>query len=207
MRATGQLSGNPGKFRAFVLQLEAEAIMTTFETIFNNPSLPQTKSQRPSDRQKQDGSDLRFQGSAAKATFLINGNSYFCGAGARIAAGAAHHLDRRVGFQSEHPDWNLINPTKPCPTYCMHWRPQIRSSKYASSSGRSAPSIRTSRCGCFARRSFPRNARIDLRFDLQRDSARLPPSETRLHRRCRLLHRRHGPDIAPMGHLASSRQR
>ncbi|NEK55417.1 phospholipase, partial [Rhizobium leguminosarum] len=51
--------------------------MTTFETIFNNPSLPQTKSQRPGGRQKQEGSALSPEGSAAKAAFLINGNSYF----------------------------------------------------------------------------------------------------------------------------------
>lgn len=31
--------------------------MTTFETIFNDPSLPQTKSQRPGDRQKIDASN------------------------------------------------------------------------------------------------------------------------------------------------------
>lgn len=141
--------------------------MTTFETIFNNPSLPQTKSQRPGDRQKQDESDLRLQGSAAKATFLINGDSYF--AELARALRQARRTVWIVGWDF-NPDIPM-EPDKSDETLSdlLHElaaaNPQleIRILVWTLGPIYSDKSLRLLR-----KKSFPRNERIDLRFDLQR---------------------------------------
>ncbi|TAV84984.1 phospholipase D-like domain-containing protein [Rhizobium leguminosarum] len=141
--------------------------MTTFETIFNNPSLPQTKSQRPGDRQKQDGCDLRLQGSVAKATFLINGDSYF--AELARALRQARRTVWIVGWDF-NPDIPM-EPDKSDETLSdlLHElaaaNPQIEIRILVWTLG---PIYSDKSLRLLRKKSFPRNERIDLRFDLQR---------------------------------------
>ncbi|MFF0952579.1 phospholipase D-like domain-containing protein [Rhizobium leguminosarum] len=140
--------------------------MTTFETIFNNPSLPQTKSQRPGDRQKQEGSALSLEGSAAKAAFLINGNSYF--AELARALRQARRTIWIVGWDF-NPDIRL-EPDKSDETLAdlLHAlaaanpKLEIRILIWALGPVYSGKSLQPLR-----KKNFPRNAQIDLRFELQ----------------------------------------
>ncbi|MBY5346895.1 phospholipase D-like domain-containing protein [Rhizobium leguminosarum] len=140
--------------------------MTTFETIFNDPSLPQTKSQRPGDRQKQEGSALRVEGSAAKAAFLINGNSYF--AELARALRQARHTVWIVGWDF-NPDIRM-EPEKSDETLAdmLHALTaanpalEIRILIWALGPIYSEKSLQVLR-----KKNFPRNVRIDLRFELQ----------------------------------------
>ncbi|NYT32761.1 phospholipase D-like domain-containing protein [Rhizobium sp. WYCCWR 11128] len=140
--------------------------MTTFETIFNNPSLPQTKSQRPGARQKQEGNALCLEGSAAKAAFLINGNSYF--AELARALRQARRTIWIVGWDF-NPDIRL-EPDKSDETLAdlLHALAaanpelEIRILIWALGPVYSGKSLQMLR-----KKNFPRNARIDLRFELQ----------------------------------------
>ncbi|RXT17958.1 phospholipase [Rhizobium leguminosarum] len=140
--------------------------MTTFETIFNNPSLPQTKSQRPDNRQKQEGSVLRLEGSAAKAAFLINGNSYF----AELAR-ALRQARRTIWIVGWDFNPNIrLEPDKSDETLAdlLHALAaanpelEIRILIWALGPVYSGKSLQLLR-----KKNFPRYARIDLRFELQ----------------------------------------
>jgi phospholipase D1/2 len=140
--------------------------MTTFETIFNNPSLPQTKSQRPGGRQKQVGSALSPEGSAAKAAFLINGNSYF----AELAR-ALRQARRTIWIVGWDFNPNIrLEPDKSDKTLAdlLHAlaaanpKLEIRILIWALGPVYSGKSLQPLR-----KKNFPRNARIDLRFELQ----------------------------------------
>ncbi|MGO7897399.1 phospholipase D-like domain-containing protein [Rhizobium ruizarguesonis] len=140
--------------------------MTTFETIFNNPSLLQTKSQRPGHRQKQEGSALSPEGSAAKAAFLINGNSYF----AELAC-ALRQARRTIWIVGWDFNPNIrLEPDKSDETLAdlLHAlaaanpKLEIRILIWALGPVYSGKSLQPLR-----KKNFPRNARIDLRFELQ----------------------------------------
>ncbi|NKK63519.1 phospholipase [Rhizobium leguminosarum bv. viciae] len=140
--------------------------MTTFETIFNNPSLPQTKSQRPGDRQKQGGSALSLEGSAAKAAFLINGNSYF----AELAR-ALRQARRTIWIVGWDFNPNIrLEPDKSDETLAdlLHAlaaanpKLEIRILIWALGPVYSGKSLQPLR-----KKNFLRNAQIDLRFELQ----------------------------------------
>ncbi|MGO7592110.1 phospholipase D-like domain-containing protein [Rhizobium leguminosarum] len=140
--------------------------MTTFETIFNNPSLSQTKSQRPGDRQKQKGSALCLEGSAAKAAFLINGDSYF----AELAR-ALRQARRTIWIVGWDFNPNIrLEPDKSDETLAdlLHALAaanpelEIRILIWALGPVYSGKSLQMLR-----KKSFPRNAQIDLRFELQ----------------------------------------
>ncbi|NEI05685.1 phospholipase [Rhizobium leguminosarum] len=140
--------------------------MTTFETTFNNPSLPQTKSQRPGDRQKQEGSALSLKGSAAKAAFLINGNSYF----AELAR-TLRQARRTIWIVGWDFNPNIrLEPDKSDETLAdlLHAlaaanpKLEIRILIWALGPVYSGKSLQPLR-----KKNFPRNAQIDLRFELQ----------------------------------------
>ncbi|OHV23063.1 phospholipase [Rhizobium sp. RMa-01] len=140
--------------------------MTAFETVFNHPSLPQAKSQRPDGREKQNDSALRLDGKAEKVAFLINGNRYF----AEVSR-ALRQARRRiwiVGWDF-NPDIPL-EPEKSDETLAdlLHALAaanpelEIRILIWALGPVYSEKSLQVLR-----KKNFPRNARIDLRFDLQ----------------------------------------
>ncbi|XKM43223.1 phospholipase D-like domain-containing protein (plasmid) [Rhizobium ruizarguesonis] len=140
--------------------------MTTFETIFNNPSLPQTRSQQPGDRQEQEGSARCLEGSAAKAAFLINGNSYF----AELAR-ALRQARRTIWIVGWDFNPNIrLEPDKSDETLAdlLHAlaaanpKLEIRILIWALGPVYSGKSLHVLR-----KKNFPRNARIDLRFELQ----------------------------------------
>ncbi|WP_017967417.1 phospholipase D-like domain-containing protein [Rhizobium leguminosarum] len=140
--------------------------MTTFETIFNNPNLPQTKSQRPGNRQKQGGSALSLEGSAAKAAFLINGNSYF----AELAR-ALRQARRTIWIAGWDFNPNIrLEPDKSDETLAdlLHAlaaanpKLEVRILIWALGPVYSGKSLQPLR-----KKNFPRNVRIDLRFELQ----------------------------------------
>ncbi|PDT15194.1 phospholipase [Rhizobium sp. J15] len=139
--------------------------MTAFETMFNDPSLPQVKSRHGDDHEKQQGSALRLDGSAAKAAFLINGNKYF----AEVSR-ALRQARRRVWIigWDFNPDI-LLEPGKSDETLAdlLHSLAEanpeleIRILIWALGPIYSEKSLQVLR-----KKNFPRNARIDLRFDL-----------------------------------------
>ncbi|AXA42689.1 phospholipase D-like domain-containing protein [Rhizobium leguminosarum] len=140
--------------------------MTTFETIFNNPSLPQTKSQRPGDRQEQEGSALCLKGSAAKAAFLINGNSYFAEL-ARTLRQARRTIwivgwdfNPNIRLEPEKSDKTLADLLHALAA--VNPELEIRILIWALGPVYSDKSLRVLR-----KKNFPRNARIDLRFEPQ----------------------------------------
>ncbi|WP_027664767.1 phospholipase D-like domain-containing protein [Rhizobium leguminosarum] len=140
--------------------------MTTFDTIFNNPSLSQTKSKRPSDRQKQKGSALCLEGSAAKAAFLINGNSYFAEL-ARALRQARRSIwiigwdfNAYIGLEPDKSDETLADLLHALAA--ANPELEIRILIWALGPVYSGKSLQMLR-----KKSFPRNTRIDLRFELQ----------------------------------------
>ncbi|MGO6985749.1 phospholipase D-like domain-containing protein [Rhizobium leguminosarum] len=140
--------------------------MTTFETIFNNPSLSQTKSKRPGDRQKQEGSAFCLEGSAAKAAFLINGNSYFAEL-ARAFRQARRTIwivgwdfNPNIGLEPDKSDETLADLLHALAA--ANPELEIRILIWALGPVYSGKSLQMLR-----KKSFPRNARIDLRFELQ----------------------------------------
>ncbi|NYJ10666.1 phospholipase D1/2 [Rhizobium leguminosarum] len=140
--------------------------MTAIETVFNNPSLPQAKSQWPDGREKQNNSALRLEGSAEKAAFLINGNRYF--AEVSRALRQARRTIWIIGWDF-NPDIPL-EPEKSDETLAdlLHGLAaanpelEIRILIWALGPVYSEKSLQVLR-----KKNFPRNARIDLRFDLQ----------------------------------------
>ncbi len=140
--------------------------MTAIETVFNNTSLPQAKSQRPDGREKQNNSALRLDGKAEKAAFLINGNRYF--AELSRALRQARRTIWIVGWDF-NPDIPL-EPEKSDETLAdlLHGlaaaNPELemRILIWALGPVYSEKSLQVLR-----KKTFPRNARIDLRFDLQ----------------------------------------
>lgn len=140
--------------------------MTTFETIFNDPNLPQTKSQRPGDRPKQEGGALRLEGSAAKAAFLINGNSYFAEL-ARVLRQARRTVwiigwdfNPDIRMQPEKSDETLADLLHALAA--ANPKLEIRILIWTLGPIYSEKSLQVLR-----KKNFPRNARIDLRFELQ----------------------------------------
>ncbi|NKK69550.1 phospholipase [Rhizobium leguminosarum bv. viciae] len=140
--------------------------MTTFETIFNDPSLPQTKSHRPGDLQKQEGGALRLEGSATKAAFLINGNSYFAEL-ARALRQARRTIwiigwdfNPNIGLEPDKSDETLADLLHALAA--ANPELEIRILIWALGPVYSGKSLQMLR-----KKSFPRNARIDLRFELQ----------------------------------------
>ncbi|MBY5835378.1 phospholipase (plasmid) [Rhizobium leguminosarum] len=140
--------------------------MTTFETIFNNPSLSQTKSKRPGDRQKQGGSALCLEGTAAKVAFLINGNSYFAEL-ARALRQARRTIwivgwdfNPNIGLEPDKSDETLADLLHALAAANPDL--EIRILIWALGPIYSDKSIQLLR-----KKDFPKNARIDLRFDLQ----------------------------------------
>ncbi|MBB6219128.1 phospholipase [Rhizobium leguminosarum] len=140
--------------------------MTAIETVFNNPNLPQAKSQWPDGREKQKNSALRLEGSAEKAAFLINGNRYF--AEVSRALRQARRTIWIIGWDF-NPDIPL-EPEKSDETLAdlLHGLAaanpelEIRILIWALGPVYSEKSLQVLR-----KKNFPRNARIDLRFDLQ----------------------------------------
>ncbi|MDC7744660.1 MULTISPECIES: phospholipase D-like domain-containing protein [Rhizobium] len=140
--------------------------MTTFETIFNDPNLPQTKSQRPGDRQKPESGALRLKGSAAKAAFLINGNSYFAELARTLRQ--ARRTVWIVGWDF-NPDIRM-EPEKSDETLAdiLHAlaaaNPELEIRILIWTLG---PIYSEKSLQVLRKKTFPRNARIDLRFELQ----------------------------------------
>ncbi|MGV4797282.1 phospholipase [Rhizobium sp. F40D2] len=140
--------------------------MTAIETVFNNPSLPQAKSQRPDGRERQNNSALRLEGNAEKAAFLINGNRYF--AEVSRALRQARRTIWIIGWDF-NPDIRL-EPEKSNETLAdlLHGLAvanpelEIRILIWALGPVYSEKSLQVLR-----KKNFPKNARIDLRFDLQ----------------------------------------
>ncbi|MBB2750706.1 UNVERIFIED_ORG: phospholipase D1/2 [Rhizobium aethiopicum] len=140
--------------------------MTAFETVFNHPSLSQAKSQRPDGREKQNDSALRLDGKAEKAAFLINGNRYF--AEVSRALRQARRTIWIIGWDF-NPDIPL-EPEKSDETLAdlLHALAaanpelEIRILIWALGPVYSGKSLQV-----LCKKNFPRNAGIDLRFDLQ----------------------------------------
>ncbi|ANM14657.1 MULTISPECIES: phospholipase D-like domain-containing protein [unclassified Rhizobium] len=140
--------------------------MTAFETVFNDPSLTQAKSQRPDGHEKPNTSALRLDGSAEKAAFLINGNRYFAEVSRTLRQ--ARRTIWIVGWDF-NPDIPL-EPEKSDETLAdlLHELTaanpelEIRILIWALGPVYSEKSLQVLR-----KKNFPRNARIDLRFDLQ----------------------------------------
>ncbi|ARQ13966.1 phospholipase D domain-containing protein (plasmid) [Rhizobium etli] len=135
--------------------------MTALETMLNQPYLLRTKAQQPGD-----GENLELEGYAEKAAFLINGNRYFAEL-ARTLRQARRSVwivgwdfNPDIRMEPEKSDETLAdllhalaaaNPTL-----------EIRILIWALGPIYSEKSLQVLR-----KKNFPRNARIDLRFDLQ----------------------------------------
>ncbi|MBY4609198.1 phospholipase [Rhizobium sp. 9T] len=135
--------------------------MTALETMLNQPYLLRTKAQQPGGGEKQE-----LEGYAEKAAFLINGNRYF----AELAR-ALRQARRRVwivgwDFNPDIP----MEPEKSGETLAelLHALAEanpaieIRILIWTLGPIYSGKSLQVLR-----KKNFPRNARIDLRFDLQ----------------------------------------
>ncbi|MBX5037914.1 phospholipase D-like domain-containing protein [Rhizobium lentis] len=139
--------------------------MTAFETISNQPYLTRTKAQHP-DGEKAGCAALRLQGRAEKTAFLINGNRYF--AEVSRALRQARRTVWIIGWDF-HPNIRM-EPEKSDETLAdlLHALAaenpelEIRILVWALGPIYSGKSIDLLR-----KKNFPRNARIDLRFDLQ----------------------------------------
>ena len=139
--------------------------MTTFETISNQPYLTRTKAQRPGG-EKQENAALRLQGRAERAAFLINGNRYFAEMARTLRQ--ARRTVWIVGWDF-NPDI-LMEPDKSDETLAdlLHGLAaenpalDIRILIWALGPIYSEKSLQVLR-----KKNFPKNARIDLRFDLQ----------------------------------------
>lgn len=139
--------------------------MTAFETMSDQPYLTRTKAQHPSG-EKEGSTALRLQGRTEKATFLINGNKYF----AEVSR-ALRQARRRVWIigWDFNPDI-CLEPEKSGETLAdlLHALAaanpelEIRILIWALGPIYSEKSLQVLR-----KKNFPRNARIDLRFELQ----------------------------------------
>ncbi|MEB3046464.1 phospholipase D-like domain-containing protein [Rhizobium mulingense] len=135
--------------------------MTALETMLNQPYLLRTKAQQPGGGDKQE-----LEGYAEKAAFLINGNRYF----AELAR-ALRQARRRVWIVG----WDF-NPDIPMePEKCGETLAELL---HALAEANPAIEIRIliwtlgpiysgKSLQVLRKKNFPRNARIDLRFDLQ----------------------------------------
>ncbi|OWV82014.1 phospholipase [Rhizobium sp. R634] len=138
--------------------------MTAFETMSAQPYLTRTKAQHP-EGEKQASAALRLQGRAEKAAFLINGNRYFAELARSLRQ--AQRTVWIIGWDF-HPDIRL-EPEKSDETLAdlLHsvaaTNPdlEIRILVWALGPIYSDKSIKLLR-----KKNFPRNIRIDLRFDL-----------------------------------------
>ncbi|RUM20628.1 phospholipase [Rhizobium vallis] len=139
--------------------------MTAFETLFNQPYLTRTKAQHPGG-EKEGSPALRLQGRAEKAAFLINGNKYFAEVSRTLRQ--ARRTIWIVGWDF-NPDI-LMEPDKSDETLAdlLHGLAaenpalEIRILIWALGPIYSEKSLQVLR-----KKNFPKNARIDLRFDLQ----------------------------------------
>ncbi|MDK4734757.1 phospholipase D-like domain-containing protein [Rhizobium sp. CNPSo 3490] len=139
--------------------------MTAFESMSDQTYLTRTKAQHPSG-EKEGCTALRLQGHAEKAAFLINGNKYF------TEISRALRLARRtvwiVGWDF-HPDIRM-EPEKSDETLAdlLHAlaaaNPNLEIRILVWTLG---PIYSDKSIDLLRRKNFPRNARIDLRFDLQ----------------------------------------
>ncbi|NKL75460.1 phospholipase D-like domain-containing protein [Rhizobium leguminosarum] len=139
--------------------------MTVFETMSYQSYLTRTKAQHPGG-EKQESMEWRLQGHAEKAAFLINGNRYFS-----ELARALRQAQRTVWIIAWdfHPEIR-IEPEKSDETLAdlLHsvvaTNPdlEIRILVWALGPIYSDKSIQLLR-----KKDFPKNARIDLRFELQ----------------------------------------
>ncbi|MFS8145204.1 phospholipase D-like domain-containing protein [Rhizobium sp. BR 249] len=139
--------------------------MTAFETISSQPYLTRTKAQHPSG-EKEGSTALRLQGRADKAAFLINGNKYF--AEVSRALRQAQHTIWIVGWDF-NPDI-LLEPEKSEETLAdlLHdlavANPQLEIRILIWTLG---PIYSEKSLQVLRKKNFPKNTRIDLRFDLQ----------------------------------------
>ncbi|WP_064693230.1 phospholipase D-like domain-containing protein [Rhizobium aegyptiacum] len=139
--------------------------MTAFESISNQPYLTRTKAQHPSD-EKEGSTALRLHGRAEKAAFLINGNKYF--AEVSRALRQARRSVWIVGWDF-HPNIRM-EPEKSEETLAdlLHAlaaeNPELEIRILIWALG---PIYSDKSIDLLRKKNFPRNARIDLRFDLQ----------------------------------------
>ncbi|MBX5156829.1 phospholipase [Rhizobium sp. NZLR8] len=141
--------------------------MTAIETVFNHPTLTQAKLPALVGRKRQDCSGFDLQGSAAKAAFLINGNSYF--AELARALRQARRTVWIIGWDF-NPDI-LMEPDKSEETLAdlLHGlaaeNPELEIRILVWALG---PLYSNKSLQLFRKKNFPKNARIDLRFDSAR---------------------------------------
>ncbi|MBB4192423.1 phosphatidylserine/phosphatidylglycerophosphate/cardiolipin synthase-like enzyme [Rhizobium aethiopicum] len=139
--------------------------MTAFQTMSDQPYLTRTKAQHPSG-EKEGSTALRLQGRAEKAAFLINGNKYF--AEVSRALRQARRAVWIVGWDF-HPDIRM-EPEKSDETLAdlLHAlaaaNPELEIRILVWTLG---PIYSDKSIDLLRKKNFPRNARIDLRFDLQ----------------------------------------
>ncbi|RUM03875.1 phospholipase D-like domain-containing protein [Rhizobium chutanense] len=139
--------------------------MSAFETTSEQAYLTRTKAQHP-DSEKEGNTALRLQGRAEKAAFLINGNQYFAEISRTLRQ--ARRTVWIIGWDF-NPDI-LLEPEKSDETLAdlLHSLAEanpeleIRILIWALGPIYSEKSLQVLR-----KKNFPRNARIDLRFELQ----------------------------------------
>ncbi|OWO94160.1 phospholipase [Rhizobium esperanzae] len=139
--------------------------MTALETMSNQPYLTRTKAQHRGG-EKEGSAALRLQGRAEKAAFLINGNKYF--AEVSRALRQARRNVWIIGWDF-HPNIRL-EPEKSDETLAdlLHAlaakNPELEIRILIWALG---PIYSDKSIDLLRKKNFPRNARIDLRFDLQ----------------------------------------
>ncbi|PDT02791.1 phospholipase [Rhizobium chutanense] len=139
--------------------------MSAFETTSEQAYLTRTKAQHPGS-EKEGNTALRLQGRAEKAAFLINGNQYFAEISRTLRQ--ARRAVWIIGWDF-NPDI-LLEPEKSDETLAdlLHSLAEanpeleIRILIWALGPIYSGKSLQVLR-----KKNFPRNARIDLRFELQ----------------------------------------
>ncbi|MBX5019205.1 phospholipase D-like domain-containing protein [Rhizobium lentis] len=139
--------------------------MTAFETISNQPYLTRTKAQHP-DGEKAGCAALRLQGRAEKTAFLINGNKYFAEVSRALRQARrtvwiiGWDFNPNIRMEPEKSDETLADLLHALAAENPEL--EIRILVWALGPIYSGKSIDLLR-----KKNFPRNARIDLRFDLQ----------------------------------------
>ncbi|MBX5241696.1 phospholipase D-like domain-containing protein [Rhizobium sp. NLR22b] len=139
--------------------------MTAFETISDQPYLTRTKAQHRGG-EKEGSAAFRLQGRAEKAAFLINGNKYF--AEVSRALRQARRNVWIIGWDF-HPNIRL-EPEKSDETLAdlLHAlaaeNPELEIRILIWALG---PIYSDKSIDLLRKKNFPKNARIDLRFDLQ----------------------------------------
>lgn len=140
--------------------------MTVFENIFNHPNLSEAKAQRPNHDGRKDGNALRLEGTAAKAAFLINGNTYFAELARTLRQ--AQRTIWIIGWDF-NPDI-VMEPEKSDETLAdlLHAvcaaNPQLEIRILIWTLG---PIYSNKSLQLLRKKNFPKSPQIDLRFDTQ----------------------------------------